>query len=41
MLTADAKGVLVRLHSTQGVCHPSTAISDAQGKRWRDYIVMS
>ena len=27
-LTADAKGVLVRLHSTQGVCNPSTVISE-------------
>ena len=25
-LTADAKGVVVRLHQTQGVCNPSTAI---------------
>ena len=39
-LTADAKGVLERLHLTQGVfnsiSNPSTAISDAQGKNSRN-----
>ena len=36
--TADANGVVGRLHSTQGLCHPSTAISDAQGKRSRENL---
>ena len=29
----DAKGVLAHPYSTQGICNPSTAISDAEGKR--------